>query len=156
MKRNQSWGEGWGRDDGGTVGPCVGRGPTLVSIIPKRWTLRQGLGQLERGHLLLLVWPSKIETCRYELSILALGARDTSSPHCSTGSFPRSFLATPFPLSQLSPRSPCPGGLPSPHPSPRHPHKILLDSLLGTISVWNDLTCEFICLGVSRPVYLLS
>lgn len=80
----------------GTVGPCVCvGGHTLVSIIWKRLALRQGLLQLERRHLLLLVWPSKKEVYRHELSILALGVWGTSDPlsHMDLS------LATPFLLS---------------------------------------------------------
>lgn len=74
---------------------CVWGGHTLVSIIWKRLALRQGLLQLERRHLLLLVWPSKKEVYRHELSILALGVWGTSDPLSHTDL----SLATPFLLS---------------------------------------------------------
>lgn len=65
-----------------------------MSIIWKRLAPRQGLLQLERRHLLLLLWPSKKEVCRRERSILALGVWDTSGPLSHTDlSLATSFLS---------------------------------------------------------------
>ena len=81
--------------------PVGGRGALTVSIIWKRWPLSQGLGQQERSTLLLLVWPSKMETGRYELSALGSGLIQAPPSHMDL-SLGHSDMA-PFSLSQLSP-----------------------------------------------------